>query len=321
MHLRDLEGQTMRAATSSSVLAPLALGLLLPLLTPVPARAAEDCDDLYDAGPADPAAFPAALKCYEAAGDFGHVVLMHLNGEGAQPGVAKGAEVLAAHMSELGMEGEMLAKAVAERKADPAKTWPRLSWCKDVAATTITMNDCADLDERRAEKALKQTVLAIGRRLPGDAQGAYDALAAAFVPFKEAEAAFMYQEYVDGSIRNMAAMSQAEFVRERYNELLRKVVEDHALPPATKAEHDAADKELNQAYKARLADYAESATPANAKAQAEAGRKAQRLWIRYRDAWAKLAEKLYGADGALRAATLATKVRVLELRNSPVGGG
>lgn len=302
----------------------LATAAVLVAALPAIAGAAgkEDCDALYF-GIGRPPDFSKALKCYEAEKSWELLILMHLNGEGTPADAQKAGELLQswqkADPSQAdSMQAEALRNAIAERKQNPGETYPRLDYCQDIAGDTMSLNFCAWIDERLAEVDFKAAMARTRSNLaPADA-AIFDKVLAEFAAFKEAEAGRMYQRYIDGTIRDLAASGQAAFVREQFLSLIRETVEQRRLAPADEKAYKAADLELNQVYR-------DDVRSNEASEYRKHSKDAQLHWIRYRDLLADLARSLYKdrqreLDPAVSMKTAVTRVRVRELRNDPVAG-
>jgi len=325
------------------------LAIAACLLSPVAVHSAadeKDCGDYYF-GISSPPDFHKALRCYEREQAWDFLILMYLNGEGTPVDLHK-AEDLLKDWQKAGpaygadsLQAAALRKAIEERKQNPDKTYPHLDYCTDVAGDTVAINFCAGIDDQIAERDFKLTMAATKAKLTRSEAIIFDRMIAAFTAFKRAESRRMYLQYIDGTIRGVAAMEQAAFVRDQFLALIRDAIEHHALEPADDRAYKTADDELNQVYRNDVREYAQGFEDriredsfkdfrdlyrgyiADYK---KAAREVQIHWIQYRDLWAELARSLYkdrgkALDAAVSMKTAVTKIRVKELRNDPIGPG
>ena len=169
----------------------------------------------------------------------------------------------------------------------------------------------------------------------------FDKVTKEFSLFESAEAKRAYQQYIGGTARILASLGQCSFVRDQFSAFIEKTVERRGLEPADKEAYEAADRELNQAYRSSVADYVKDYEEQiqNLEQKDDVGRyrafiedykkdskEAQIHWIRYRDLCAELARSLYkgrktGFDPALSMKTALTRIRVNELCHDPIGPG
>ena len=310
-----------------------------------------DCDDYYFGVTVEPD-FGKALQCYEAnkflefeGRSWEFLILMHLNGEGTPVDVKKAEELFKAWENALphevtSMQADALREAIQERKRDPQKSYPRLEYCTDIAGDTVTLNFCSWIKERLAENDF-ETVMAITKaKLKGASKAIFDKVVAAFTLYQESESQRMYQQYIDGTIRRVAASEQASFVQEQFLSLVKETVEQRGITPADNRAYEAADNELNQVYQDDIRDYVKFYEKLIKNAELvqaherykrfiegykKAAKKAQIHWINYRDLWVELARSLNQKrtrtfDPIVSMQTALTKLRTVELRNDPVVG-
>jgi uncharacterized protein YecT (DUF1311 family) len=271
---------------------------------------------------------------------------MHLNGEGTPMNVQKAEELLQAWQKDEptqtdSLQAQSLRKAIDERKEHPGVPYPRINFCKDIAGDTLALNFCAGLSEEIEEVKLKIRMAKVRARMTPVQAAIFDKLLAEFAAFRDEEARRAYQRYIGGTIRIMASLGQVSFVRYQFSTLIEKTVERRELKPANQEAYEAADRELNQAYRSSVADYVKDYEEQilNLQDKDDVGRyrtfiddykkdskEAQIHWIRYRDLCAELARSLYKGqktafDPALSMKTAVTRIRVIELRHDPIGPG
>jgi uncharacterized protein YecT (DUF1311 family) len=302
----------------------------------------EDCDDYYF-GINGPPQFSKAFKCYSKQKELKFLILMYLNGEGTPVNVRKAEEVFnqwqasAPEQAET-WEGEALQNVIEERKDNPKGPLRRLVYCKDIAKTTLAMNDCAIIKERIAERKQKKNTDMSRAGMDAPDAAIFDKIEAEFEAFKKAESSRMYTKYTDGTIRDMAGLSQENFVRGQFLALVKKTLELHVLVPADVKALKAADDELNRVYRKDVQDYVSEYSDRlkdndlkewhdsyrkNINEYTKYAREAQRHWIKYRDLWAELASSIFRngkakGDPAIAIKTTLTKIRVKELHHDPV---
>ena len=302
-----------------------------------------DCDDYYF-GITQAPDFSKALKCYQDEKRWALLILMHLNGEGTPVDVRKAEELLHAWQKAdptNSLQTQALRQAIDERKQHPGVTYPRIIFCDGVGANTVTMNACAALSDDIEDIKLKVKMAKVRARMTPAQAAIFGKVLAEFAAFKDAEIRRMYQQSIDGTIRRLASLAQAAFVRDQFSTLIEETVERRALKPANKEAYEAADRELNQVYRDDIRDYTreheERIGHTKEKDQIDIYRRyiddynkdskeTQIHWIRYRDLCAELARSLYksqkGAlDPALSMKTAITRIRVIELRHDPIGPG
>jgi len=312
-----------------------AVGLwLFAQASPPAAKPPEDCGALYD-GDSRRRDLGKALACYRSQEDWAMVAIMQLNGE-AGPVDLAGARASFQRLIGPGgfKDGDALAlEAIVEkREASPAHKGPRVDFCKDVAAITPSLAYCErrNLDRRAAQDDL--LLARLRARLEPRARPAFDGAVGAFRDFIAVEGERVYQEYIDGTIRNQASLAAEAFARASFMAEM-KWLADEAAPtpnPGARSFGDA-DRELNAVYQAGLSGYATTfdgvaktgADPATAETYRTYVRDyrtkshaAQHAWVRYRDAIAKLAMARWPAAHEAEALTRAriTEDRIRELR-------
>jgi uncharacterized protein YecT (DUF1311 family) len=305
-----------------------------------------DCDaPYYGIGRAKD--LPAAYHCYETAADFPMVIIMTLNREGNGESVAVDLSKVKALFTawdkadhwgaSQSLQSEALHKIVADREAGKAAA--HIDFCNDVAGDTIAINRCAALQAAIAEAQANADLAKYQAQLSPVASARLTKVQAAFTKFKDADGQRTYQQYIEGTIRSVAAASQEGLDRDHYQARLAGVLGKHHLDPATAAAEKAADEELNAVYRQTLTEYDGNYQPmlkdASLKDQwprfkgyiddfKRLSKEAQLAWIAYRDAWADLAKALSkGApdDDARGIRTAITRDRVAELTFDPVGPG
>ena len=245
------------------------------------------------------------LSCYRRQETWLRVALMQVNGEGTPADLAaarasldrlafKDADVLA------------LEKIIKKRKAGPLAKSRRVEFCKDVASTTVSRNFCqARAGEEKAHKNDAQ-LQKIKADLDPRLFPALDRAQAAFTRFVKAEGDRVYQENIDGSIRDHEAWRKrpafgvTSWHRQAAGDWPRGAPRGTEIFPE-------ADRELNSVYNTTVSRYvsyneraAKDALATNAPDMVAEylgrntdyktkSRAAQHEWVRYRNAMGELA--------------------------------
>ena len=285
---------------------------LLAVFLLAPAPAPPDCDALY-AGGERPRDLPAALACFRDREDWTMVTILLLNGEGAPVDLVGARAAYQKLLKEQGGQPDADAEAlgaILRRREAKAKPAGRVDFCRDVAQTTISVNACQAEEDRGGERRARELVAKLRTGLAPAQQKLLDEVAAAAVRLIEADGQRMYQQYLEGSVRNTAALLQQRAVRKNYLDRLGAWVVRRRVPAAARP-FEEADRELNAVYK--------EATGAADPAYKTKARDAQRAWVRYRDAFARLVSALQpGAEVERAVRSLITDDRIAELKHDPV---
>lgn len=301
--------------------------------SPAPLSAdSEYCEGHYQ-GWGVPRDFAKAFACYRRQEVWLRVALMQVNGEGTPADLAaarasldrlafKDADVLA------------LENIIKKREAGPLAKSRRVEFCRDVASTTVSRNFCqARAGEEKAHKndaQLQKVKADLDPRL----FPALDRAQAAFTRFVKAEGDRVYQENIDGSIREHEALAQEARVRRHFMATVKRLVTGPAARLAGSRSFPDADRELNSVYNTTVSHYvsfneraAKDALATNAPDMVAEylgrnadyktkSRAAQHEWVRYRNAMGELAAarwpEAHRAEGLARA--LVTEDRIRELQ-------
>lgn len=292
----------------------------------------EDCDAPYY-GRGEPRDYRKAFACYRKSGESLMVAIMQLNGEGT-PVDIPGARASLSRVDSKDADFEALDAIIKKREADPGATGPRVDFCRDVAMTTPSFNSCqADQEAKKTAKSSTGLKKIRAGLAPG-IQRAFDSARAAYERFVEAEGERAYQEYIDGTIRNQAAMDQQAVVRRNFMATVKLLVTGPAVRFVARRSFEDADRELNAVYRDSVAAYVkyneeaavQAETTKDAKMAGEhrtyaadyrmKARAAQHGWVRYRDAMSNLAAARWpdARNAREQAKALVTEDRIRELR-------
>lgn len=188
----------------------------------------------------------------------------------------------------------------------------RYDQCDD-ATSGYMLGFCATYAEQRAGKIANTYVERLRRQLPATQVAAFDQLIAASQAFAKARGDEMdYQGTIAAARAVQAVTTENEWLREH---LL--AFEKGNIKLAAPAQLPIADAELNRAYKVVMA------TPSTDKDKPDAVgdstvtkadvRAAQRLWLKYRDAWVRFAALRYPAMPADALKATLTQWRAAQL--------
>ena len=304
------------------------LSLALCLWSAGPAVAAapqppEDCEALYyGEGPTKD--HVRALACYRKLEDWAMVAVMQLNGEGTPVDVA-GARASLGKLEREGLDadGEALERILKRREANPHVKAGHVDFCADIAQTTPSLAYCASRQEASQTTKSDRRLGKLRARVETAARPSFDAAVVAFRSFVDAEGQRVYQKWIDGTIRGQASIAAESFARTNFMAEMESLATAGAGGPKRGPRSFAdADRQLNLVYQGDISDDGSTAGEPDAAAQRAAAREyrtkartAQRLWIHYRDAMAKLATTRWPKDpevpGVIQA--LVTEDRLREL--------
>jgi hypothetical protein len=292
----------------------------------------EDCDaPCYGRG--EPRDYAKAFACYRKNGEWLMTAIMQVNGEGT-PVDIPGARASLSRVESKDADFEALDAIIRKRETNPRASGPHVDFCKDVAMTTPSFNSCqADQEAKKTAKSSTQLKKIRAGLAPG-IQRAFDSAHAAYEEFVEAEGDRAYQEYIDGTIRDQAAMNQQAIARRNFMATVKVLVSGPAARLAGRRSFEDADRELNAVYRDNVAAYVkyneeaavQAETTKDAKMAAEyrtyAGdyrvkaRAAQHHWVRYRDAMSNLAAARWpdARNAREQGKALVTEDRIRELR-------
>jgi hypothetical protein len=258
---------------------------------------------------------------------------MQVNGEGT-PADLSAARASLDRLAFKDADVLALEKIIKQREAGPLAKSRRVEFCRDVASTTVSRNFCqARAGEEKAHKNDAQ-LQKIKADLDPRLFAALDRAQAAFNRFVSAEGDRVYQENIEGSIREHEAMAQEARVRRHFMATVKRLVMGPAPRLAGPRSLPASDRELNSVYNTAVSHYvsyneraAKDALATNAPDMVAEylgrntdyktkSRAAQHEWVRYRNAMGELAAARWPearhAEDLARA--LVTEDRIRELQ-------
>jgi hypothetical protein len=177
----------------------------------------------------------------------------------------------------------------AAKERDP-KT-PRADFCKDIGGTTVTAEECEGRNGTNTETARDLEAKVVVASLEAAARDLFARSATAFGAYVSAMGEYVYEVYVDGTIRGgMSLAAQQKLEAERVSDLaaFRQFVAK-----------DTAPQDVEAASRARA--FAFRSVNVGTAAEKSALAKTEQTWEAYRDAELALYEHVFGpAQGAER---------------------
>ena len=301
--------------------------------SPAPTSAVtEYCEGHYE-GWGVPRDFAKAFACYRGQEIWLRVALMQVNGEGTPADLAA-ARASLDRLAFKDADVMALEKIIKKREAGPPAKSRRVEFCRDVASTTVSRNFCQSrAAEEKAHKNDAQLQM-VKADLDPRLFPALDRAQAAFTRFVKAEGDRVYQENIEGSIREHEALAQEARVRRHFMATVKRLVTGPAARLAGPRSFPEADRELNSVYNTTVSHYvtfneraAKDALATNAPDMVAEylgrntdyktkSRAAQHEWVRYRNAMGELAAarwpETHRVEGLARA--LVTEDRIRELQ-------
>jgi hypothetical protein len=195
-------------------------------------------------------------------------------------------------------------------KSEHAAHPPLFDIC-DAALTTLSVNSCAALQERKTDAVRDKKISAIRSALTPDAQHAFDQLRAAETRFDETRV----RNEIDltGTMRDIYIMNDETNLRDQFLINLNRIAALTLNEPATL---EAADRELNSAYRQLKATvplhttiYKDDSTVNFTGIQ-----ETQRAWLPLRDAWRNYAIAIHASAPIDKIIAMITVQRAHQLK-------
>ena len=293
----------------------------------------EFCEQYYEVWQGFPRDFEKAFDCFRRQEDWLWVALMQVNGEGTPADLAA-ARASLDRLKFKDADALELEAIIMKREAHPTAETRRVDFCRDVASTTLSANGCQAQEQAKKKQKSDTRLKRIRDSLDARVRSTFDRAQAAFGRFVMAEGDRVYQEFIEGSIRNQGAMDQEARARRNFLAAIELLMTGSAPPLPGQRSFSEADRELNRVYKSNVADYVSF----NERAAKDAlgmkapgmvaeylgrstdyktkSRAVQHEWVRYRDAMAGLAAARWPDLRGVRdlARALVTEDRIRELR-------
>lgn len=265
---------------------------------PMPALPASckayDYYDNVDLATVSNATWGGVRACAAAANDNDVLAMLHANGQG----VPRNLDLATHYACRAGgayMEVQSRIEHLQALRKSPS---PKLYDQCDDATSGYLMGFCAGFADQRASKVSQDWFGRLRRDLPQQQRAAFDQLVATGLAFAKARSDEMdYQGTIAAARAIGAETSEKEWLREHV-----LAFEKGSFKLASPQQLPIADAELNRRYQALMA------RPSDDKAQPDNigemtvtradVRTAQRLWLKYRDAWVRFAALRYPAVSA-----------------------
>jgi uncharacterized protein YecT (DUF1311 family) len=194
---------------------------------------------------------------------------------------------------------------------EPHVTQKKFVYC-DYASSTADMNACAEYEDGITAQKRQNELDTLSSRWPQADKDALAALEKASEDYVQAHGEG--EVYQGGTIRYLRMNGVEERQRDNFLAAVRKF-ESGQLPAGTEAEYKKADSDLNATYKSVL-DLAarQNFTEDYGDIRPEGIQKAERAWLKYRDAWVAFAKLHYPQTNSSAWLTLLTRNRYWSLR-------
>ncbi len=224
------------------------------------------------------------------------LVSMRIDGVGGRPD-GPGARALLGGCFDDATREALLEHAAAKDR-DP-KT-PPVDFCKDIGGTTITVNECGARASKNAATARDLGAKAVVAGLDDEGKELFAASDTAYGDYVSAMGAFVYEVYVEGTIRGaLSAATETKLTAVRVKDLEEF---PRFVAKAPSANDVAAAQRASAAALARVST--------NTAAERAALEKTQRTWETYRDADVALYEHVFGSKQGSDQVAAALRVRL-----------
>jgi uncharacterized protein YecT (DUF1311 family) len=234
----------------------------------------------------------AVRACAQAAGDDSVLMMLYANGLG----VGRDLRLATRYACRMGgamleVQGRVEHLARLQREAAADKPAEDFDLCDDVTSGYM-LGECAAIASRQADARREARMDSIAARLTTEQGKAWERLLDAADAFSEARGD--HETNLLGTARAAMAIEAKDAEADWFVELLERC-EQGKLPTAGAAKAAEQDRRLNDAYRAIMRVDTEGegkgmglSTVTKADVQA-----AQRLWVRFRDAWTAFAHARY----------------------------
>jgi len=276
-------------------------------------RELDYCED-YRQGQLGPQDYPKALACLRGNEDWLWVALMQVNGDGTPADLAAARATLD-RLKFKDADAEALERIIRKRSANPTGKVLRVEFCRDVAATTPSVDSCEAQQQARKTAATDARLNKIKGDLDQRVRLAFGRAQEAFETFVRAESDRIFQKYIDGTARDQEAMDQEKRARRHFVASITLILKGPAAHRARARTFPEADRELNVVYNSMIASFAEFIQASALHEYKATSRAAQHEWVRYRDAMGALAVARWPElrDAQAQARALVTEDRIREL--------
>lgn len=234
------------------------------------------------------------------------LTVLFANGEG----VEQSKSLALRFACEAGLSDDGMSDLLA-LPAEPHVTQKKFIYC-DHAMTTFDMNFCAQYQDEITAQKRQDALDAFSTHWPQAEKTAFAALANASEKYIEAHGEG--EVYQGGTIRALRTDGVEEHQREEFLAAVRRF-ESGKLPEGSDTDAKNADADLNATYKSVLA-LAAKQNFADDDGDIRPGgiQKAERAWLKYRDAWVAFAKVRYPKTNSSAWRTLLARNRYWNLR-------
>ena len=223
-----------------------------------------------------------AMHCAGSSPDFEAVELamMRIDGVGGKADVAAARALLADCFRDVSTTAVL---EHADAKEHDPRT-PAVDFCKDIGGTTFTMNQCAIRENANADTETEVEGKVIVTDLDDDGVKSFIASEKAYTDYVAAMGAFVYEVYVEGTIRDLMSLNEQSLLKAA------RAAEVAAFPKFVATDTSTAEVERAQ----RNSAAAMSKVTTETRAEKEKLQQTQRAWIAYRDADVALYQHVFG---------------------------
>jgi hypothetical protein len=210
------------------------------------------------------------------------LAMMQIDGVGGRANIPAARALLAGCFDDATLSG--ILEHAAKKERDP-KT-PSVDFCKDIGGTTITMNECMARESQNADTQRELEAKVVVAGLDSTGQRLFAASEKAYAEYVSAMGTFVYEVYVQGTIRGAMSIGEEHALKVAH-------AKDLAEFPRFVAK-ETSDRDVESAQRAAASALAKAVAGTTTPAEKEALQKTQRTWTAYRDAEVGLYEYVFG---------------------------
>lgn len=241
------------------------------------------------------------------------LTVLYANGEGVEQN--KALALRFACESELEGDGRAEILALPDVSHVAGK---KFAYC-DAAFTTFEMNFCAAYAAEVTAQKRQDALDGISSSWPKPERDAFRALESAEEDYVRTHG--VGETYLGGTIRNLRVNGVEERQRDKFLAAVREFESGH-LPRGSETDFKKADADLNATYRKALALSAKQNFDADdGLIRPEGIQKAERAWLKYRDAWVAFAKLHYPHTDRNAWLNLLTRNRYWDLRQTSCAVG
>lgn len=234
------------------------------------------------------------------------LAVLYANGEGVEQN--KGLALRFA--CEAGLPEDAL-KAIEALPDESHVSGSKFKRC-DFAYTTFDMNFCSEYQSEIAAQQRQEKLDNLSNQWPASHKEAFAALQKTAEEYVQAHGSG--ETYLGGTIRNLRVDGVEERQRDKFLAAVREFEGAH-LPKGDEGDYKKADADLNATYKKALEMAAkQNFEDDDGDIRPEGIQKAERAWLKYRDAWVAFAKLHYPQSDSNAWLTLLTRNRYWSLR-------